>query len=74
MLIIMIFLFIISESYDSASAVKLVYQYGKWWPDFDGFDQQWLKSADVKQVCVDSHNDLSKVGMPDLVYCSLIPK
>lgn len=68
------FLFIISESYDSASAVKLVFQYGKLWPDFDGFDLQCLKRTDVNQVCVDSHRDLSKVGMPDLSYCALIPK
>ncbi len=43
-------------------------------PDFDGFEPEWLKRADVKQTCIDSHKDLSKVGMLDLPYCILIPK
>ena len=34
-----------------------------------GFDPKFLEQSDVKQTCLESHADLSVLGLKDLNYC-----
>lgn len=53
--------------------VSVAYGFGSYsienYPLTKGYDPEFLKQPIVKQTCEEAHEDLAKVGLPDLGYC-----